>query len=169
MDLYGTNDGGDTGVTSEMVEAFQNMVRSSAESSHVALPGTIQIYDPGTGLCQVRPIGAMKKPDGSSVEYPIIAGVPICSPAGIAVPVKSGMSCLIVICDADIAGWLSGKTAVQSIPHSLQNAVCIPELRKTPNAMQNHANENNCVAIEGDLYVSGSITCEGSCNASNIK
>lgn len=168
-------------MTSEMVEAFRNMVRSSAESAHVALPGTILNYDSAKGLCQVRPIGMMRKPDGSSMEYPIIAGIPICSPTGIAVPVRPGMTCLIVICDADISGWLSGKTAVQSMPHSLQNAVCIPELRKTPNSMQNYANTHNCVAVEGSLYVSGeitiagnvtvsgSITSAGNCNAPNIK
>lgn len=153
-------------MTSEMVEALRNMVRSATESAHVALPGTILGYDPVTGLCQVRPIGIMKKPDGSSIEYPIIAGIPVCSPAGIAVPVRAGMTCLIVVCDADIAGWLSGKTAVQSMPHSLQNAVCIPELRKTPNTMQNYANANNCVAIEGSLYISGTLTVTGNVNVS---
>lgn len=153
-------------MTSEMVDAFQNMIRSLTESAHVAFPGTILGYEPVSGLCQVRPVGTMKKPDGTSMEYPIIAGVPICSPAGIAIPVRTGAACLIIICDADISGWLSGKTAVQSMPHSLQNAVCIPELRKTPSAMQAYANANNCVAIEGSLYVSGGLTVAGSVNVS---
>lgn len=156
-------------MTSEMVEALNAAMNTRISGMHVALPATITGYDAGTGLCQVKPIGTMIKPDGQSMEYPVIAGVPICTPTAIAVPVKPGGTCLLVVCDADIAGWLSGKTAVQSIPHSLQNAICIPGLRKIPGKLQAYANANNCVAIEGNLYVSGSITSVGSCNAPNIK
>ena len=156
-------------MTSEMIEALDRAMRGKVESLHVALPATVAGYDASTGLCQVKPIGNMQKPDGQAMEYPIIAGVPICTPTAIAVPVKAGDACLLVICDADIAGWLSGKTAAQSMPHSLQNAICIPGLRKTPGKLQAYANANNCVAIEGNLYVSGSITSVGNCNAPNIE
>lgn len=155
-------------MTSEMVQAMQDLMRSGRESMHVALPGTIVSYDTASGLCQVQPIGTMRKPDGTAINYPIIAGVPICAPAGIVVPVAVGTVCLLVICDSDIAGWLSGKTAAQSMPHSLQNAVCIPELRRTPAALQAYANTNHCVAIEGNLYVSGGITSAGNVSAPNI-
>ena len=167
-------------MTSEMVEAFENMARSHTDRIRVALPGEIIRYDSGSGLCQIRPIGKVSTPTGATLEYPIISGIPICSPAGIAVPVVTGTNCLLIICDADISEWLSGKTAAQSIPHSLQNAVCIPEIRKVPNAMQEYANSHGCVAISGDLYVSGQITVgknmivggeitsTGSVNAPNI-
>ncbi len=154
---------------SEMVEAMENAMRSQVNSLHVALPATIMGYDGSTGLCQVKPIGKVKKGDGQEMDYPAIAGIPMCTPSSIAVPIKNGQSCLLVICDADISGWLSGKTAVQSMAHSLQNAICIPEVRKTPGKLQQYANANNCVAIEGNLYVSGSITSVGNCNAPNIK
>lgn len=156
-------------MTSEMIEAFSDAMKAKVNDLHVAFPATITGYDVKTGLCQVKPIGSMQKPDGQSMEYPVIAGVPICTPTAIAVPVKSGNACLLVICDADIAGWLSGKTAVQSMPHSLQNAICIPGLRRAPATLQAYANGNNCVAIEGNLYVSGSITSKGNCNAPNIE
>ena len=154
---------------SEMVDAIGNAMRSQVSELHVALPATIMGYDGSTGLCQVKPIGKVKKGDGQEMDYPAIAGIPMCTPSSIAVPIKNGQSCLLVICDADISGWLSGKTAVQSMAHSLQNAICIPEVRKTPGKLQQYANANNCVAIEGNLYVSGSITSVGNCNAPNIK
>ena len=156
-------------MTSEMIEALDRAMRGKVEDLHVAMPATITGYDASTGLCRVKPIGSVQKPDGTSMEYPIIAGIPICTPTAIAVPVRAGDACLLVVCDADIAGWLSGKTAVQSMPHSLQNAICIPGLRKTPGKLQAYANANNCVAIEGNLYVSGSITSVGNCNAPNIE
>ena len=106
-------------MTSEMVEAFENMARSHTDRIRVALPGEIIRYDPGSGLCQIRPIGKVSTPTGTTLEYPIISGIPICSPAGIAVPVGPGTNCLLIVRDADISEWLSGKTAAQSIPDFL--------------------------------------------------
>lgn len=144
---------------SEMVNAMTALADDKTSNLHVAIPGTITGYS--NGMCQVKPIGSMTKPDGTSMEYPVMAGIPLCSPAGIAVPVKAGTNCLLIICDSDIAGWISGKNAAASMPHSLQNAVCIPELRRTPNAMQEYANSHGCVAISGNLYVSGNIEVGG--------
>ncbi len=168
-------------MTSEMVEAIRNAIRDQIGNLHVAMPATIMAYNSSNGLCEVKPIGKLRKPDSTMMEYPVIAGVPICMPANIAVPVKPNQTCLLIICDADISGWISGKTAVQSMSHSLQNTVCIPELRKTPASLQNYANANNGMAIEGNLYISGNlkvqndvhvsggITSVGDCNAPNIR
>ena len=50
---------------SEMVEAMENAMRSQVNSLHVALPATIMGYDGSTGLCQVKPIGKVKKGSGT--------------------------------------------------------------------------------------------------------
>lgn len=153
---------------SEMAQAIVDTVRSCMEEVNVAMPGTVVAYDAGTGLASVQPFGTLRRPDGTLMGYPIITGTPICQPAGIAVPVRAGTPCLLVICDADIAGWISGQAGSPSLRHNLSNAVCIPGLQRTSTAEQNLANSKGCVAISGNLYVNGSITCTGNCNAPNI-
>ena len=153
---------------SEMTQAIADYVSSAMAEIGVALPGTVMAYDSATGRVNVKPFGSMQKPDGTTMEYPIITGVPICQPGGIAAPVQAGTSCLLVFCDIDISGWLSGKSGGAALRHSLSNAVCIPGLERTSTAAQNLANAKGCACISGDLYVNGSITCTGNCNAPNI-
>ena len=95
---------------SEMTQAIADYVSSAMAEIGVALPGTVMAYDSATGRVNVKPFGSMQKPDGTTMEYPIITGVPICQPGGIAAPVQAGTSCLLVFCDIDISGWLSGKS-----------------------------------------------------------
>jgi hypothetical protein len=160
---------------SEMTQAIMDAINSSMANMSVALPGTIVSYDAGSGLVSVQPYGKIKKPDGTFIDYPIVTGIPIAQPSGIATPVVPGKACLLVMCDIDIAGWISGQTGKSSLRHSLSNAICIPGLQRTATQAQNLANSNNCVAISGNLVVSGSvqvagsITSKGNCNAPNIK
>ena len=156
-------------MTSEMTQAVMNMMSSYTNDIKVALPGTIVGYNSGSGTVSVKPFGSCKKPDGTSLDYPILASVPIVQPAGIAVPVTAGMSCLLVICDIDIAGWLSGKDGNTGMWHNIGNAVCIPGLQKTSTKEQNLANAQGCVAVSGKLYVDGDVVCTGKCTASNIE
>lgn len=155
-------------MTSEMTQAVMDMISSYTNDIKVALPGTIISYDPGTGLVNAKPFGTCKKPDGSSLEYPILTGVPVVQPGGIAVPINAGMSCLLVVCDIDISSWLSGKTGNTGMWHNISNAVCIPGLQKTSTEEQNLANAQGCVAVSGKLYVNGDIVCTGICTATNI-
>lgn len=153
---------------SEMTQAIMDAIKSALADTGVALPGTITAYDSVTGRVSIKPFGSIKKPDGTIMEYPIITGVPICQPENIATPALPGITCLLVICDIDISGWLEGKSGTAALQHSLSNAVCIPGLRRTSVSAQNQANSRNCVCISGDLYVDGSVTCTGNCNAPNI-
>ena len=153
---------------SEMTQAIADYVASAMADMWVALPGTVVAYDTATGRVNVKPFGSLKKPDGSLMEYPIVTGVPICQPHGIATPVRAGTACLLVMCDIDISGWIAGKSGGAALRHNLSNAVCIPGLQKTSTAEQNLANARGCVCISGGLYVDGPITCTGNCNAPNI-
>ncbi|MGL5433815.1 MAG: Gp138 family membrane-puncturing spike protein [Lachnospiraceae bacterium] len=154
-------------MNSEFTQAMKNMVNSAVNNVHTALPGTIRTYDSAKGLCTVKPAGSIKTTTGT-MDYPEITGVPIVSPDALATPIKAGDTVLLIICEGSIAGFLSGKTEVATLHHSLSNAVCIPNLRKVGAKAQQLANDKGCTVIDGNLYVTGSIESVGSIQAPNI-
>ena len=60
-------------MTSEMVEAIRNAIRDQIGNLHVAMPATIMAYNSSNGLCEVKPIGKLRKPD--VIFFPVCGNV----------------------------------------------------------------------------------------------
>lgn len=79
----------------EFVQEVTETVKDTLKGVHTALPGSIVSFDPGTGLATVLPTMKFKKPDGTTVDFPQVTGVPVVFPqsmgqqATIAYPVKA--------------------------------------------------------------------------------
>lgn len=64
----------------EFVDQINKSARSATEDMHTALPGEIKSYDPGKGVATVLPKAKFTKPDGSTMDFPEISGVPVMFP-----------------------------------------------------------------------------------------
>lgn len=170
----------------DFVQQIVNTVYDVMNEMHTAMPGKIVSYS--GGMVSVRPSLRYKTPQGKYMQYPVISNVPIVVPHGgsasIAVPVKPGDDCLIIVSEQAIDEWVSGAEDDTQLKFDLTNAICIPGLCKTSMEAQEEANStdsvviscgtnklcisNESVAVWGDLTVEGNLTCTGEVKGSNI-
>ena len=99
----------------EFVQAIDDSIKKGVRGIHTAMPGKILVYDADKGLATVKPTMKFKKPDGDTVDYAQITGVPVVFQQGmgqeatVAFPVKPGDGCLIIIAEQSIDYWLYGQ------------------------------------------------------------
>ena len=172
----------------ELVNQVKKTAKKATEEMHTAVPATIKSYDPSTGLASVQPVAKFKKPNGETMDYPSISGVPVVFPQSesvtIAFPIKAGDGCLLVFGEKSLDYWLYGKETDTELSFDLSNAVAIPNLKNTGNpAMQKACSENAVVLqsgsttltvksgeviIDGNLTVNGKIDTTGDITGSGI-
>ena len=181
----------------EFVQQINNSIKKEIRGMHTAMPGTIVSFDPGKMLATVLPGMKFKKPDGKTIDYPQITGVPVVFPQGagqqctVAFPVKAGDGCLIVIAEQSLDYWMYGQETATDLAFDMTNAMCIPGLFAKSNAAVQAACSANAVVIDakgtritvkggsveinaaevkinGNLTVSGSVRSVGDVNGSGI-
>ena len=137
----------------ELAYEIKKLVQRSIKGIHTAMPGVILSFNPESGLASVLPSAKYRKPDGTSVDYPQITGVPVLFPqsmaqnAAIAFPVKAGDGCLIVFAEQSIDYWMYGQETSTDLAFDLTNAVCIPGLYAAANPFMKDACDSNSVII----------------------
>ena len=181
----------------EFVQQINNSIKKEIRGMHTAMPGTIVSFDPGKMLATVLPGMKFKKPDGKTIDYPQITGVPVVFPQGagqqctVAFPVKAGDGCLIVIAEQSLDYWMYGQETATDLAFDMTNAMCIPGLFTKPNVAVQAACSANAVVIDakgtritvkggsveidaaevkinGNLTVSGSVRSVGDVSGSGI-
>lgn len=170
----------------DFVQQIHNTIHEVMNEIHTAMPGKIVSYS--GGVVSVKPSLRYKTPQGKYLNYPLIANVPIVVPHGknaaIAVPIKAGDDCLIIISEQAIDEWASGAEDDTQLKFDLSNAICIPGLSKASIEAQEEANSmdsvviacgeskiyisDECITVRGDLKVEGNIECTGEVKGSNI-
>ncbi|WP_278941235.1 Gp138 family membrane-puncturing spike protein [Anaerotruncus colihominis] len=162
----------------EFVQQVNKTIKDSMNGMHTAFPGTIASFDPATGLATVLPSMKFKKPDGTTVEYPQITGVPVVFPqsmgqqATIAFPIKAGDGCLVIVAEQSIDLWMYGQETNTDLAFDLTNSICIPGMFAKENAAMEDACAGNAVIVDvggtriavkaGSVQVdAGSITLNG--------
>jgi len=171
----------------EFVQEINNLIKKNIRGVHTAVPGKIVSFDPATCLATVLPEMKFKKPDGSTMAYPQITGVPVVflqtmnQQATVAFPIKAGDGCLIIVSEQSIDYWMYGQETDTDLAFDLTNAICIPGLFVKPNPVVKDACDNNAIIVDvketritvkkdlvqidskkvkinGDIEVDGSIT-----------
>ena len=95
-----------------------------------------------------------KKPDGTTVDFPQVTGVPVVFPqvmnqqATIAFPVKAGDGCLIIVAEQSIDYWLYGQETDTDLDFDLTNSICIPGLFAKANPVMAEACNGNAVVVD---------------------
>lgn len=138
----------------ELVAEVNKTAQKTIENMHTALPGVITAYDPGTGMASVQPKAKFKKPNGESMDFPVVTGVPVVFPQSanvtIAFPVKTGDGCLIVFSETALDYWMYGQETPTTLKFDLSNAVVIPGLLAKGNpAMQEACSKDAAVVQAG--------------------
>lgn len=181
----------------EFVDAVHKTVRKELQDVHTAIPGKIVSFDTATGLATVLPTMKFKKPDGTTMDFPQITGVPVVFQQGsgqkatVAFPVNAGDGCLIIIAEQSIDLWMYGQETETDLAFDLTNAICIPGLFAKPNSVVAEACRNNAiildmngtrvsvkeksveitsvdVKINGSLTVTGGVTAYGNLSAASV-
>lgn len=165
----------------EFVARVNETAKAAADAVHTAIPGVIVKYDPASNRATVQPKAKFRKPDGKTMDYPKISGVPVLFPQSssvkVAWPVKAGDGCLLICCEEALDYWMYGKETPTILKHDLTNAVAITGLSAKGNEVIGRACSENAVVvksggtvltvkpsevvIEGKLRVTGDVTTEG--------
>lgn len=138
----------------EFVQQITDTIKENMQGIHTAIPGTIVSFDPATGLATVLPSMKFKKPDGTTMAYPQITGVPVVFPqvmgqqATIAFPVKANDGCLIIVAEQSIDLWLYGQETDTDLSFDLTNSICIPGLFAKGNPAVQAACSGNAVIVD---------------------
>ena len=174
----------------DFVQGIKNTVREELKDVHTALPAKIVSVNADNGLATVKPTIKKMLSNGKTFDYPQISGVPIVLPQGasqlvsIAIPVKPGDSCLLIISEQSLEYWLYGRETDTSLYFDLTNAICIPGLfQKPPDSFLDACNTNSIIidagetrlvantrgiSILGTLTVNGNVNVTGSLSAHGI-
>lgn len=159
----------------EFVESVNKVAKKTVSQIHTAVPAVITAFDAGKGLATVQPKAKFKKPNGETMDYPSIGGVPVVFPQSqnvtIAFPIKAGDNCLLVFGEKALDYWLYGKETDTELNFDLSNAIAIPSLATVGNAaMQMACDEDAAVVQAGDtvlkvkgdaVYIKGDLKVEG--------
>ena len=138
----------------EFVQRVKDLSTEIVNGIHTAIPGKIVSFDPSTGQAVVSPSMMYRKPDGSTIAYPNISGVPVMFPqamgqtAAIAYPIKPGDGCLIISAERALDYWMYGQETETDLSFDLTNSICIPGLFKEASAIMKEACENNAIVID---------------------
>ena len=98
-----------------LLSALEALKRDILSSLHVALPGTVVSYDPGTRTASVQPALSRRTPSGEVIRAPLLRGVPVYVPDPTR-EISPGEECLLIFADCCIDGWLD--TSQPTLPPS---------------------------------------------------
>lgn len=138
----------------EFVDQVNKTARKTVEGIHTALPGEITKFDADKCVATVQPKAKFKKPNGETMDFPTVSGVPVVFPqvmnqdATIAFPVKAGDNCLIVFAEKALDFWMYGKETDTTLWFDLTNAICIPGLFAKGNPVMKEACDNSAIIID---------------------
>lgn len=138
----------------EFVQQVMDNINGAIRNVHTAMPGKIISFDAGKCLAVVQPVMKFRKPDGSTMDFPQVTGVPVVFPqvmnqqATIAYPIKAGDGCLIIVSEQSIDYWMYGQETDTDLAFDLSNAICIPGLFVPANATMKEACDNNAVIVK---------------------
>lgn len=134
------------GRTPGALSVLQKLLADDRADLHVALPGTVQSYDPAKQVADVKPTlkrVTRDQDDGRLVDtLPVVPAVPVCFPRGgtyfVTWPLAAGDSGLLVFCERDLSPWRA--TGQDSDPldeglHTLAGAVFLPGLETAARAL----------------------------------
>ena len=116
----------------EFVQRVKDLSTEVVNGIHTAIPGKIVSFDPATSQAVVTPTMLYRKPDGSTIPYPDVAGVPVYFPQGntqqvsISYAVKPGDGCLLISAEQALDYWMACSSA--PVPASRKRVTRTPWL-----------------------------------------
>ena len=137
----------------EFVQQVKSTIQEFIDGVHTAIPGVITAFDPAKCEASVNLTGQYNKPDGTKLPYPAAAHVPVVFPQvsnqeiTIAFPIKPRDGCLVIIAEQALEAWRAGGEYNLDLKHDLTNAIVIPGLFRTPNAVMQEAVSEDAIML----------------------
>ena len=137
----------------EFNQNLKGFVQDKMRDIHTALPGRVDAFYPDRCEADVVPYGKFKKPDGTTMNYPKIAGVPVLFPQGagqaiaIVWAIKPGDECLLLFAEQTLETWQANAESSTDLPFDLQNCIAIPGLYAKRNPLVREACDNDALII----------------------
>ena len=133
----------------EFVDQINKSARSATGGYAHGSAGRDKKLRPGQGVATVLPKAKFTKPDGSTMDFPEISGVPVMFPQSknvtIAWPIKKGDGCLLVFSEQALDYWMYGKETDTKLKFDLTNAIAIPNLTSGGNSTMKLACDEDAV------------------------
>lgn len=162
----------------EFAQGIEDMISNGIAGIHTACPATIVSFDAGTCVASVKPTMTYYKSDGTTLDYPVIIGVPVFMPkAGnsqITYPVKAGDSCLLVFAERSIDEWMGKGNSDNHDPrrYDLTDAFCFVGMCPAQSISADNVEvinggtkisltPSNTINVIGNINVQGTIVCTG--------
>lgn len=162
----------------EFAQGIEDMISNGIAGIHTACPATIVSFDAGTCVANVKPTMTYYKSDGTTLDYPVIIGVPVFMPrAGssqITYPVKAGDSCLLVFAERSIDEWMGKGNSDNHDPrrYDLTDAFCFVGMCPAQSISADNVEvinggtkisltPSNTINVIGNINVQGTIVCTG--------
>lgn len=138
----------------EFTQEITNTIQKNLKGVHTAFPGVITKFDPAACQASVQPSMKFKKPDGKTIDYPQVSGVPVVFPqcmgqnATIAYPIKPGDGCLVVVAEQSIDYWMYEQETETDLAFDMSNSICIVGLMSKANPAMQSACDDNAVVVD---------------------
>ena len=169
----------------EFAQGIEDMISNGIAGIHTACPATIVSFDAGTCVASVKPTMTYYKSDGTTLDYPVIIGVPVFMPkAGssqITYPVKAGDSCLLVFAERSIDEWMGKGNSDNHDPrrYDLTDAFCFVGMCPAQSISADNVEvinggtkisltPSNTINVVGNINVQGTIICTGDVQGGGI-
>lgn len=100
-----------------LIEALQALKSDVFKNLYCHVPGSIVSFDPSKKTAAIRLAFATQLPDGTIVNYPVLADCPVYTPQGgggaFQAPIAAGDPCLVVFADRNLDAWFqNGSVSV---------------------------------------------------------
>ena len=138
----------------EFTQEVKNLIHDILKDVHTIIQGKIESYNPDDCTAFILPYGKYKKPDGTTLDYPVIPDVPVYVTQGsgqtatIAVPVKKGDECLILFSEQTTDTWRTGALSSTDLRFDLSNAVAVVGMFARPNPLMREAYSDDAIIIQ---------------------
>lgn len=135
------------------IQSVDDRMQETLDNVHTAIPAEILSFDPEKCTAKINLIGKFKKPDGSKIDFPQVANVPVTfmqacgQESAICYPIKPGDGCLAIFSEQCLEAWRSGGDSLFDLKHDLTNAIVIMGTCRKPNPLMKEANDQDAILI----------------------
>jgi hypothetical protein len=147
---------GGVAVIQEFTQEIKNIVSDMIRDVHTAVPGKILSFDPGSSTASVKPSAKLRKPDGTSMDFPPIHGVPVFFPQASAQSVtfawhiEEGDEVVLFFLEQALDQWRTGAESKTELKFDLQNAIAFTGLFAKSNPLVQRAADNESIIVQRD-------------------
>jgi len=140
----------------EFTQEVKHIVQDMIRDIHTAVPGKILSFDPGNSTASIQPTAKFRKPDGISINFPQIHGVPVYFPQATGQNmtftwhIEPGDDVVLIFLEQSLDQWRTGGESKTELKFDLQNAVAFTGLFAKPNPHVQRAADNKSIIIQRD-------------------